>query len=132
MHNFASSSSENLNRNDWIRFPSDVSTTRWFVCKSKPSISTGALLGQRIGSCLSIRNVSVFGLYSPPGEILVGGSAELGRTQMLPFSLFDSAGFVSATELLGRDKPPEMNKAVAKILAFLMAVLYSQNLQSCR
>jgi hypothetical protein len=45
---------------------------------------------------------------------------------MLPFSLFDSAGFVCATELLGRDKPPEMNKAVAKILAFLMAVLYSK------
>jgi hypothetical protein len=84
----------------------------------QPSVSTGSLWGQRIGSCLSIRSVSVFGLYSPPGEILVGGSAELGRTQMLPFSLFDSAGFVCATELLGRDKPPEMNKAVAKILAF--------------
>jgi hypothetical protein len=76
--------------------------------------------------------VIVFGLYSPPGEILVGGSGELGRTQMLPFSLFDSVGFVCAAELFERDKPHDMSKAAAKILAFLMTVLYSQNLQSCQ
>jgi hypothetical protein len=69
--------------------------------------------------------VSVFGLYSPPGEILVGGSEELGRTQMLPFFMFDSVSFVCATELLGTGKTLEMNRAAAKILAFRIPALYS-------
>jgi hypothetical protein len=42
------------------------------------------LCGHRIGSRLSTLTVSVVGLYAPPGEILVGGSDEFGKTQMVP------------------------------------------------
>jgi len=46
---------------------------------------------------------------------------------MLPCPLFDPTDFVCAAELLRREKRPEMNKAVAKTLAFLIPVLYSQS-----
>ncbi len=46
----------------------------------------GSLRGQRTCSRLSGLTVSAARLYSPPGEILVGGSAGFGRTQTVPSS----------------------------------------------
>lgn len=44
----------------------------------------GCWCGQRIGLPLSTLTVKVAGLYIPPGEILVGGFEEFGRTQTVP------------------------------------------------
>ena len=47
-------------------------------------------------------------MYIPPGEILVGGSGELGRTQILPPFLFGSVEVFCALEL-----PDETHRAHA-------------------
>src|SRR5579864_2562125 len=99
MQSFSSWYSENLNRNDWIRLPSDVRTTMWESSKPKPSITTGFLWGHRIDSRLSTRTVSVAGLYSPPGESLVGDSGEFGRTQTAPPLIFASVETWCAKQL---------------------------------
>src|SRR5579864_138289 len=99
MQSFSSWYSENLNRNDWIRLPSDVRTTMWESSKLKPSITNGFLWGHRIDSRLSTRTISVAGLYSPPGEILIGGSGELGRTQTEPLLIFASVETCWAKQL---------------------------------
>src|SRR5579864_6746736 len=103
MQSFSSWYSENLNRNDWIRLPSDVSTTMWESANPKPSITTGFLWGHGTDSRLSMRSVSVAGLYSPPGDILVGGSGELGSTQRAPRLLLASVAACWAKELAHRN-----------------------------
>jgi hypothetical protein len=58
------------------------------------------LWGQEIGGSLSTLTVSVAGLYSPPGEMRVGGSGELGKTQTVPVAPgFCDAGFAVSKEV---------------------------------
>jgi len=59
---------------------------RWRPLSDRLSILTDCWCGQRSGSRLSILKVSVAGLYSPPGEILVGRSGGFGETQITPGS----------------------------------------------
>ena len=67
-----------------IRFPSDVSVTRWRLSGSRSGICRPSRWGQRTNGPLSILTESVAGLYSPSGEILVGFSGEFGATQTVP------------------------------------------------
>ncbi len=116
----------NLKRADMICRPSDVSAMRWLPCKSRLSIIVGVLCGQRIASRLSIRTVSVSGLYMPPGEIWVGGLGELGRTQTLPFPLALSVGGVCETAALAKINVTEASRTAKVESIFFMGTIYAQ------
>jgi hypothetical protein len=71
-----------------------------------------------------MRSVRVSGLYIPPGEILVGGSGELGRTQILPLFSFGSVEVACALELPVTMPANTSKVAAMRMVGFILA-LYS-------
>ena len=80
-----------------MRFPFEVSITRCRRFRARSPTSTLLLCGQRSNRPLSSFNDSVDGSYSPPGEILSGGSEEFGATQTVPVG-----GCAGVTEHIAR------------------------------
>jgi hypothetical protein len=70
--------------------------------------------------------MSVSGLYSPPGDIRVGGSGEFGRTQMLPVLLLSATGIVCAAPLLGKDNLPNSSEIANPNFSAFISAIYLQ------